>query len=67
MVLSQINDTITYPEIKTIDENDKGKEVTMFQINLLGVEVVVAIGDVKYDFTKEGILFVIVMDSGDPH
>ena len=60
MVLSQINDTITYPEIKTIDENDKGKEVTMFQINLLGVEVVVAIGDVKYDFTKEGILFVPV-------
>lgn len=60
MVLSQINDTITYPEIKTIDENDKGKEVTMFQINLLGVEVVVAIGDVKYDFTKNGILFVPV-------
>ena len=28
MVLSQINDTITYPEIKSIDENDKGKEVT---------------------------------------
>lgn len=60
MVLSQINDTITYPEIKNIDENDKGKEVTMFQINLLGVEVVVAIGDVKYDFTKDGILFVPV-------
>ena len=60
MVLSQINDTITYPEIKTIDENDKGKEVTMFQINLLGVDVVVAIGDVKYDFTKDGILFVPV-------
>ena len=60
MVLSQINYTITYPEIKNIDENDKGKEVTMFQINLLGVEVVVAIGDVKYDFTKDGILFVPV-------
>ena len=31
MVLSEINDKITYPEIKTIDENDKGKEVTMFK------------------------------------
>ena len=60
MVLSQINDTITYPEIKTIDENDNGKEVTMFQINLLGVEVVIAVGDVKYDFAKNDILFVPV-------
>lgn len=60
MVLSQINDTITYPEIKTIDENDKGKEVTMFQINLLGVDVVIAVGDVKYDFAKNDILFVPV-------
>ena len=39
MVLSQINDTVTYPEIKTIDENDKGKEVTMFKLNLLGVKI----------------------------
>ena len=60
MVLSQINDTVTYPEIKTIDENDKGKEVTMFKLNLLGVDVVIAIGDLKYDFSKKGILFVYV-------
>tara|TARA_Y100000591_G_C21853056_1_gene712940 strand:+ start:5787 stop:8036 length:2250 start_codon:yes stop_codon:yes gene_type:complete len=60
MVLSQINDTITYPEIKSIDENDKGKEVTMFQLNLLGVDVVIAIGDIKYDFAKNDILFVPV-------
>lgn len=60
MVLSQINDTITYPEIKTIDENDKGKEVTMFKLNLLGVDVIIAIGDLKYDFAKNDILFVPV-------
>ena len=60
MVLSEINDKITYPEIKTIDENDKGKEVTMFQINLLGVDVVIAIGDIKYDFSKNNILYVPV-------
>ena len=60
MVLSQINDTVTYPEIKTIDENDKGKEVTMFKLNLLGVDVVIAIGDLKYDFSKKDILFVYV-------
>jgi len=60
MVLSQINDEITYTELKTIDENDKGKEVTMFQINLLGVDVVIAIGDLKYEFSKNNILYVPV-------
>jgi len=60
MVLSQINDKITYPELKNIDENDKGKEVTMFQINLLNVDVVIAIGDVKYDFSKNNVLYVPV-------
>ena len=68
MVLSQINDTVTYPEIKTIDENDKGKEVTMFKLNLLGVDVVIAIGDLKYDFSKKDILFVhvyLIVDESD--
>ena len=60
MVLSQIDDTVTYPELKTINENDKGKEVTMFKLNLLGVDVVIAIGDLKFDFAKNDILFVPV-------
>merc|ERR1712166_1018311 len=32
----------------------------MFKLNLLGVDVVIAIGDLKYDFSKKGILFVYV-------
>ena len=60
MVLSQINDTVNYKELKTIDENDKGKEVTMFKLNLLNVEVVIAVGDLKYDFSKKDILFAPV-------
>ena len=34
MVLSKINDEISYNELKTIDENDKGRDVSMYQINL---------------------------------
>mgnify|MGYP001358559934 CR=1 FL=1 len=60
MVLSQIDDTVTYQELKTINENDKGKEVTMFKLNLLGVDVVIAIGDLKYDFTKSEIFVPLV-------
>ena len=57
MVLSQINDTVNYKELKTIDENDKGKEVTMFKLNLLNVEVVIAVGDLKYDFSINFVHF----------
>lgn len=68
MVLSQIDDTVTYPELKTINENDKGKEVTMFKLNLLGVDVVIAIGDLKFDYAKNDILFVpvyLIVDEKD--
>ena len=68
MVLSKINDTVTYSEIKTIDPNDKGKEVTMFKLNLLGVDVVIAIGDLSYNFSKKNILFVhvyLIVDESD--
>ena len=34
MVLSKINSEISYQELKTIDENDKGRDVSMYQINL---------------------------------
>ena len=40
MVLSKINDKVSYKELKTIDENDKGRDVSMYQINLFKVLIV---------------------------
>ena len=60
MVLSKINDKITYNESKKIDENDKGRDVTMYQINLFKIPVVIALGEVKYTHVKENILFTPV-------
>ncbi len=57
MVLSKINDEISYQELKTIDENDKGRDVTMFQINLYKIPVVIALGDIKYTFIEQNVLF----------
>jgi len=35
MVVSNINSNVSYPERKTIDEDDKGQDVSMFQIKQL--------------------------------
>ena len=68
MVLSKINESVSYPEIKTIDENDKGRDVSMFKIVLHNIPVVIALGDVKYTFIKNKILFCpvyLVVDESD--
>ena len=60
MVLSKVNKEISYTELKTIDENDKGRDVTMYQINLFKIPVVIALGEIKFTFVKQGVLFAPV-------
>ena len=56
MVLSKINNTISYPEIKTIDEDDKGRDVSIYKIFLFNMPLVIALGDTKYTFIDKKIL-----------
>ena len=60
MVLSKITDEISYQELKTIDENDKGRDVSMYEINLFKIPTVIALGEIKYTFVEQNILFVPV-------
>uniref|UniRef100_A0A6C0JCD7 NADAR domain-containing protein n=1 Tax=viral metagenome TaxID=1070528 RepID=A0A6C0JCD7_9ZZZZ len=60
MVLSKITNEISYQELKTIDENDKGRDVSMYEINLFNIPVVIALGEIKYTFVDQNILFVPV-------
>jgi len=60
MVLSKINGEISYPELKSIDENDKGRNVSMYQVNLLKISVVIALGEIKYTYVGQNILFAPV-------
>ena len=57
MVLSKLNENVSYVEQKTINENDKGRDVSMFKISLFEIPVIIALGDIKYDFVKENVLF----------
>ena len=57
MVVSNINSDVSYPERKTIDEDDKGQDVSMFQIKLFDIDVVIALGNVKYNFSNQKVLY----------
>ena len=68
MVLSKLSENVSYVEEKEISENDKGRNVSLFKISLYEVPIVIALGDVKYDFVKENILFCpvyIIVDESD--
>ena len=60
MVLSKVNSTVSYPEIKTIDEDDKGQDVSIYKIFLFKMPLVIALGDIKYTFIDKKILYAPV-------
>ena len=60
MVLSKIYEKVSYAELKNIDENDKGRDVSMYQIQLFNIPVVIALGDIKFTFIDNNILFTPV-------
>ena len=68
MVVSNINSDVSYPERKTIDEDDKGQDVSMYQIRLFDIDVVIALGNVKYNFANKNIVYCpvyIIVDESD--
>ena len=68
MVLSKISENISYTEEKSINENDKGRNVSLFKISLYEVPIIIALGDVKYNFVKENVLYCnvyLVIDTTD--
>ena len=68
MVVSNINSNVSYPERKTIDEEDKGQDVSMYQIKLFDIDVVIALGNIKYNYSKEKVLYCpgyIIVDESE--
>ena len=47
MVLSQIDSTISYTELKSLCKGDGEKEADLYQLEVLGVPIIVAIGNVN--------------------
>jgi hypothetical protein len=57
MVLSKLNNQISYPELKKIHHDDNKMESELYNIFIHELPVVVAIGKVKRDFESENIMY----------
>jgi predicted NAD-dependent protein-ADP-ribosyltransferase YbiA (DUF1768 family) len=57
MVLSKLNNDISYHELKSVDPNDSKLEATLYQLEIKGVDVVIALGNVKNTFEDRNVSF----------
>lgn len=57
MVLSKINNNISYPELKKIHSDDNKMESELYNIFIHDLPVVIAIGNVKREFESENIVY----------
>ena len=57
MVLSILDNSVSYPELKTVDTEDVSKESNLYQIEVYEIEIIIAIGGPKNMFEDKGIIF----------
>ena len=57
MVLSKINNEVSYPEFKRVDSDDLKMEANLYQIEINGIDVIIAVGNSKNTFEDKNILF----------
>jgi hypothetical protein len=57
MVLSKITDKISYAELKRIEKDDLHTEKNIYEIELNGEDVLIALGNAKNTFVNENIVF----------
>jgi predicted NAD-dependent protein-ADP-ribosyltransferase YbiA (DUF1768 family) len=57
MVLSKLNENVSYPELKSIYKDDFNIEANLYQIEIDDVDIIIAIGNTKNTFEDKNILF----------
>ena len=61
MVVSKINKSIEYPAIKFVDPEDLNYDAQLYELELFpGLEVIIALGNVKYTYVDKQILYIPV-------
>ena len=57
MVKSILNNNINYPELKLLDNEDADYDASLYEIELLKVDVIIALGQAKYQFIDNNIIY----------
>src|SRR5210317_344444 len=57
MVNSILDPKINYPEIKNLDPEDKSFDASMYEIVVLGADIIIALGQAKYAFIDNNIVY----------
>ena len=57
MVVSKLDSSVNYPELKRVESSDVSKESNLYQIELNGVNIMVAIGSARKTFSDKEITY----------
>lgn len=55
MVVSKLDDSIVYPENKLLENDDKNYMATQYEMQILGKNIIIALGNAKYAFADKNI------------
>jgi len=57
MVLSKLDSDVSYPELKSVDSGDLKMEASLYQLEVKGIDVIIAVGNSKNTYEDKNILY----------
>jgi predicted NAD-dependent protein-ADP-ribosyltransferase YbiA (DUF1768 family) len=57
MVLSKLDSDVSYPELKSVNSGDLKTEATLYQIEIRGIDIIIAVGNAKNTYEDKNILY----------